>query len=296
MKLSADEVDLFYRLYHSLFMYVNKKTKTIRGISSLEDLRKQPMEKIMKLRDRLYKHPEMIDSFVSENPLDYSDSDLKIIGSWKNFVKGDFLVVRHLRNYTVFLSIGEKPLKAYGVLGLVDPLEELIGPYLPVMVETVLLPFNDKITYDSIISSYSISFGGEMRRSFNDAYQEAKMRFGIITSLPFEAQEAEQSDSDRLRFYLKNKRNRDRYWKEIEELTRKSPELLALYHQEMGKIHARTYRNQMRKIGIGNGWFAILEGIMIAGAPTKEGLEKDLQGILPPEKREFVYIFQLKGK
>jgi len=50
---------------------------------------------------------------------------------------------------------------------------------LPLMVEAVLLPFKNRIIYDSIIPHYTVSFGGGMRRSFNDAYQESKFRYGL---------------------------------------------------------------------------------------------------------------------
>ncbi|MDI6902741.1 MAG: hypothetical protein QMC77_03310 [Methanocellales archaeon] len=295
MKLSTEDVELFYRLYHPLLVYVNKKFKIVEGINFPEDFKKFPIEEINKLRDKLYEQPELIDSFVRENPLNFSSHELKMISTWKNFVKGRFLIFRYLKNYTVFLDPNEPP-KAYGVLALNSPFEELIGPYLPIMVEAVLLPFKDKIIYDSIFSPYSITFGSGMRRSFNDAYQEAKSRFGIITSLPFAAEEVEQSDSDKLKFYLRSERNREMYWKEIEELINKDPSLLTLYHQEMGKIHARTYKKQLHEIGLTDAWFAILEGITIASGATKDEVEQILQRILPTEKRSFVYIFQLREK
>jgi hypothetical protein len=86
------------------------------------------------------------------------------------------------------------------------------------------------------------------------------------------------------------------YWEEIEELMSKDASLLTLYHQEMGKIHAREYRRDFKEIGLGHGWFAILEGIMIAGGITRDEVERTAQSVVPPEKREFVYIFEFKGK
>jgi len=193
MKLSKEDVELFYRLYHPLLVYVNKKFEIIKGIDSPEDFKKFSIEEINKLRDRLYKHPELINSFIAENPLNFSANELKIISSWKELVKGKFLIFRYLKNCTVFLDTDETP-KAYGVLALNTTFEEMVGPYLPVMVEAVLLPFNDKIIYDSIFSPYHMTFGGGIRRSFNDAYQEAKSRFGIITSLPFSIKKVGMSE------------------------------------------------------------------------------------------------------
>ncbi len=294
--MPEEEVKLFYKLYHSLLVYVNRRFGIVEGLNSPEDFKGFPIEEINKLRDRLYKDPELINSFVAENPLNFSSSELRIISDWQNFVKGRFLIFRYLKNYTIFLDPDEPP-KAYGVLALTSTFEETLGSYLPVMVETVLLPFNNKIIYDSIFLQYRITFGGGIRRSLNDAYQKAKWRFGIITSLPFSPDNVEQqSDADKLRFYLRSERNREMYQEEIEELINKDQNLLTLYHQEMGKIHARTYRKRLREIGLKRGWFAILEGMTIASGATREELERTLQCILPSEKRNFVYIFQLRWK
>ena len=295
MKLSKEDVKLFYRLYNPLLVYVNKKFKIIEGIDSPEDLKKFSIKKINKVRDRLYKHPELINSFVAENPLNFSANELKVIGSWKEFVKEKFLIFRYLKNYTVFLDTDESP-KAYGVFALNTAFEEMVGSCLPAMVEAVLLPFNGKIVYDGILFPYSMTFGGGIRRSFNDAYQEAKSRFGIITSLPFSTEKVEQNDAVNLRFYLRSKRNRERYWEEREELINKDPGLLTPYHQEMGKIYARTYGKRLCEIGLTNAWFAILEGMTIASGATKDEVGRILQCILPTEKRKFVYIFRLKEK
>lgn len=85
------------------------------------------------------------------------------------------------------------------------------------------------------------------------------------------------------------------YWEKIEELI-EDPELLKLYHQEMGKIHARTYGKQLREIGLVDAWFAILEGIIVASGKTKDEVKQTLNKILPAEKRDFVYLFHLKKK
>jgi len=295
MRLSKEDVKLFYKLYNPLLVYVNKKFKIIEGIDSPEDLKKFSIKKIYKVRDRLYKHPELINSFITENPLNFSANELKIISSWKELVKGKFLIFRYLKNYTVFLDTDESP-KAYGVFALNTAFEEMVGSCLPAMVEAVLLPFNGKIVYDGILFPYSMTFGGGIRRSFNDAYQEAKSRFGIIISLPFSTEKVEQNDAANLRFYLRSKRNRERYREEIEELINKDPGLLTPYHQEMGKIYARTYGKRLCEIGLTNAWFAILEGMTIASGATKDEVERILQCILPTERRKFVYIFRLKEK
>ena len=83
----------------------------------------------------------------------------------------------------MFLSTDAQTV-AYGVLALSQPFEELVGPDLPVLTQTVLLPFKDMIVYDGLLNAYRISFGPGIRRSLNESFREAKERHGIVTSLP----------------------------------------------------------------------------------------------------------------
>ena len=120
----------------------------------------------------------MIDSYVSENPFDLSSQKLDIVQSWKHHVKGRFYILRYLKKYTVFLD-GANESKADGVLALQSLFEEMVGSQLPIMVEAVLLPFEGRIIYDGMVAPYRVTFGGGIRRRLNDAYQQAKARFGI---------------------------------------------------------------------------------------------------------------------
>lgn len=94
----------------------------------------------------------------------------------------------------MFLST-TNPAIAYGVLALSQPFEESIGPFLPVLVHSVLLPYKDKIIYDGLITSFNISFGPGIRRNLNQDFKEAKARHGIVTSLPMAQQEPMPSDT-----------------------------------------------------------------------------------------------------
>lgn len=294
MELSEEEIVHYYDLYWPLLYYANKTLEVLENVDSPKDISHSSLKDVAKLRYQLFDQPELIDDFIQKNPMSLSRQDLDIIASWKNCLKGRFFIVRHLKKYTVFLD-AEDPPRAYGVLGLYTPLEELIDPSnLPVFVEAVLLPFENKIVYDGILAPSNIIIGKGISWGFDDKYNEAKMRFGIITALPFHPGKAEPSDAEKLKIYLKNESSREIHWEEIGELIHKDPELMALYHQEMGKVYARTYRRRLRDIGIEKGWFAVTEGLIIAGATTKDEVEKILQNILPIEKRMFVYVFQLK--
>ena len=294
MKLNNEDAELFYKLYHSLWFFVNKKLNLINNIDSPNEFFGCSSDEIMKLKDELFKNVQFIDSFINTNPMNFSPEELEIIKSWKNFIKEKLLIFRYLKNYTIFLDINNPP-KAYGVLALRSYFDEILGSDLPIMVDAILLPFKESIIYDGILPNYPIIFGGNKRREFNDIYQEAKFRYGIITSYAV-PKELEKTNAEILRFYLRNERNREIYRQEIEDLIDRDHELLKIYHQETEKSYARKYGKKLRDMDIVTGWFAILDGIIIASGSTEYEVKTILENILPNEKKDFAYIFQLKRK
>ncbi len=295
MQLSNGEIDLFYELYRPLLIYTNKKFGIIKGLNTAEDIRKLSFQEIDKVRTMKYKNPEIFDSFIAENPSNFSTDKLQMIRTWKNFVQGEFFICRYLKNYTAFLE-AQALSRVYGVLALTTLFKEMVGPSLPVMVEITLLPFKDKIIYDGIFFKRSIHFGSGIRRTINDAYQKSKSVYGAITSLPFESPPMEQIDTNKLKYYLKNENNQEKYWDEIDELITKNSTLQTLYHQEMGKMHSRKCQRRLHEIGFSKAWFAILDDMIIASGTTKANVEQILQSILPEGRRKFVHLFQVKGK
>jgi len=188
MLLEPQDVELFFRLHRTLMFFVNQRLKVIPDNLALpEEFAALSPEVRLKVRDALLANVDLIDSFVAKNPARLSEGELDIVRSWRHLVTGNFYVFRELKKYTVFLSTTD-PAIAYGVLALSQPFEDLIGPYLPVLTQTVLLPFKDKIVYDGLMTSYHrISFGAGIRRSLNGSFKEAKLRHGIVASLPMSA-------------------------------------------------------------------------------------------------------------
>lgn len=187
MLLEPHEVDLFFRLHRTLMFFVNQRLTVIPNkVATPEDFAALSPGVRLKVRDALTANLDLIESFAGENPASLSDDELDIVRSWRHLVAGRFYVFRELKKYTVFLSTEKQPV-AYGVLALSQPFEDLIGPYLPVLTQTVLLPFKDRIVYDGLMSSYNVSFGPGIRRNLNEDFKTAKDRHGIVTSLPMTA-------------------------------------------------------------------------------------------------------------
>lgn len=292
MRLSIDDVNLFYKLNPALLLFVNLRLGLQKEVVNIKNFLSLQLDKKVEVRNALYDNINLIDEFVEKNPDNFSLEELDIVSSWKNFIKSIFYIFRHLKNYSVFLS-SETNAKAYGILGISSDLKKMF-PHLPIMVDTVLMPFKNHVIYDGFIAPYPMAFGGGIRRNFKSIYDEAKAKFGIIATLPFEPKGKKQTDEDKLKYYLKNERNREYYRDEIQDLIYGNKEFMVIYHQEMGKSHARTYGRRLHEIGLSDAWFGILEGLVIASGKTKEDLEKNLKALVPSHKKKFVYLYRLK--
>lgn len=201
MILPSEEAERFYRIWWALLRYTNAQRDFFPDLPISPEAGSLPPPKALKIRQALWEDDALREGFIAENPTALPPEDLEIVASWQHRVSGNFFVLRHLKKYTVFLDRGT-PARVYGVLGLISPIEDVIGPYLPLYVNAVLLLFEDKIIYDSLLNPYNISFGRGIRESLNTAYRDAQEREGIITSLlprkePSTAEEAQETLRDR---------------------------------------------------------------------------------------------------
>ncbi|MCP4628512.1 MAG: hypothetical protein GY850_34130 [bacterium] len=179
MKLSEQDAKLFFDLMWALQFFVNQKLKILTKIKSLNDYAKCSSEEKFEVRKALYANINLIDSFVQENPQNFSEEKLSIVSNWKNFIEGSFHIERFLKRYAIFIKGGD----VYGVLGLCQKFEELIHrSQLPLYVQTVLLPFKGKIVYDGLFQAYNIYFGGGTKRNLKESYMRAKQNNRIIDS------------------------------------------------------------------------------------------------------------------
>jgi hypothetical protein len=182
MHLTSQEVERFYTIWFPLLHYVNQERKLVSSFPKVwRDAHVQPEVAVL-LRDALMEDDDLRKAFITENPANLPQADLALVESWQHRVSGDFFILRHLKKYSIFLSSGSP--HAYGVLGLTGPIEEVLGPELPIYVKAVLLPFEDCIIYDTLLSAYPIYFGAGYRSSFNDTYRDIQERGSLITRLP----------------------------------------------------------------------------------------------------------------
>jgi hypothetical protein len=185
VEFTADDFQLFHRLYSALLFYTNQRLRVLpdRSTSPEEFQALEPKKKIQ-IRDALHTHRDLIGQFVANNPFDLNSTELAVVYGWKDAVFGNLYVFRYAKPHTIFLDCQNSTL-AYGVVALGRPMEDLIGPRLPQMFQTALLPFQGKIICDGLLAGPGLELDRYFTRMLKEMYEDAKADFGIVTSLPF---------------------------------------------------------------------------------------------------------------
>jgi hypothetical protein len=202
MHLSASEAERFYNIWFPLLHFVNQHRKLVPAFPKKRSGSPVSPEVAFPVRNALWEDDALREAFIAENPAGLPPDDLALVASWKHRVADDFFIFRHLRKYTVFID-GSSPARGYGVLGITGPLEEVVpSSYLPIYVKAVLLPFENRIIYDSLLAPYPVMFGSGYKSGLNETYRDIQERSSLITRLPpdddGESQEKVQTSNKRV--------------------------------------------------------------------------------------------------
>ena len=290
MILSAEEALLFFKLYKNLLLFTNSKWQLYKSINSIKEYEDLETKKQLEIRNQLYKDIQIIDEFYEINPANLTELELGQILKWKNFIQDQFLFYKQYKNYcAVFYG---KESVVFGIKGLTQPFYEIL-PFFPVYVQTVLLPFKNYIVSDGYFETYSIHFGGGIKKILKRDFDIAKSQFGIVEKLPFEPLPEIDKKANMLKYYIKHIDKFPEYEYEIEELLIEEPSLEKIYHQELGKKHSNIYSKKLIDYEFSKNWFACLDEIIIASGTSEQELKDNIDKIVPEKIREFIYIFKL---
>lgn len=210
MKLSDEDGQLFYELWLPLLDYVNKKYKINKKLKNIAGAKKLEPAEVKKIANKLWDNVEIIDEYLKEQN-SMPEENKKIIKSWKHCVQGCFVMERHLKKGTIFISLDNG--KVYQVQGIISTWEEMF-PFvpLPLLIEATFIPFRDVIISDGLVMPYNISMERNMAAQFKDIYMNAKKSGTLIRSLSqndFENASKEEKDLQKQR------------WKKFSKLTSK---------------------------------------------------------------------------
>ena len=183
MMLQPEDRREFFKIWLGLLAFVNNKHKVVKSFGHPKTPVGIKPETTFKIKDKLWQNINIIDEYI-DSAKDLPEDHIQILTNWKKSIPGHFFIMRHLKNYSVFLEERDNESFLYGVLGISNPISD---PYpsetLPMMVQTTLMPFKDVIIYDTIFLYHNVSIGPNMSKNLNFQYSEIKKNRGIVTEL-----------------------------------------------------------------------------------------------------------------
>ena len=179
MLISSQEVKRFYNIWIPLLHYVNQQKQVVEDFPQQWGADHIDVQDAGAIRVVLWDNDDLLDAFVRENPAQLSADDLAMVASWKQRVEGEFFIFRYTDDYAILLQDD----KAYAVYGLTTTFKEMIGDNLPLYIKTVLIPFEDRIIYDTFFAPYRVFFGKNIRSDLNHTYRLIQEREGVTMSL-----------------------------------------------------------------------------------------------------------------
>ena len=181
-QLNSEECRLFYETWYGLMGFVNEQKRIIKAKIKPEYPNDVSDVIIHKVREVLWEKPELIDEYI--NKAELSQEKIDILKLWRmKHKKGMFLVLEYQPEYAVVIAPNEQGEdRLYGIKGMSNSLANILRQDLPVMIETVLIPFKGKIIYDSYIGTFPIGYAKGAKALFGEMHAKAA-EHGIITSL-----------------------------------------------------------------------------------------------------------------
>ena len=184
MKISREDACLFFELFLPLLDFTNKKFNVVQCDEAFKDrFEKQKgidVKNALNVANTLWKNDHLIDEYLKQASL--NDECCEFVSSWKRHITGDFILERHLKKGSVFISADNR--KVYLVNGLFSSWEEMIQYRRPpILLTATLLPWKNVIISDGLVSITNINFDSSYSSDFKEIYLHAKCNGNIINSL-----------------------------------------------------------------------------------------------------------------
>ena len=178
MRLERSEAELFYQLWFPLLDFVNRKYNICPKTETIDREQGVDASDAKAIADYLWSQTEVIEEYlaVAELPDEYA----QIVAGWKRCKPGRYILERHLKKGSVFISVEDGAV--YMVKGLFSTWAEMLGES-PVLLDAVLIPFRGSIISDGLVVPYHIYFGTGAKADFKEAYMNAKKDLTIRFSM-----------------------------------------------------------------------------------------------------------------
>ena len=104
MTLSQEDGQLYYSLWLPLLDYVNGKYQVSSQLKNIAAAQVLDPEEVKKVANMLWSDETIIDEYLKEND-DLPEEHKEIIQSWKRRIQGKFMMERHLKKGSIFISL-----------------------------------------------------------------------------------------------------------------------------------------------------------------------------------------------
>lgn len=284
----------FINLHTEVMLFAGQESGNLPASMTVEELMSAGPEVLIKHRDQLYKDLSVLDRYAESIKGTVPDQRVEDLKGFKNYVRGQFFVMKHYKKHTVLMGNDQ----LYGILGLTQSIEDIIPTWaLPSMVEAVLLPFRGYYIYDGLMATRNITIGGSMSASLNDDFRRLKAINGIISSSKQASKAGEPAptaEAERELRYLMNSRKRwDEEYYRIDDLRQQFPTLNYVFYECASKLLAKRKKKDLREIGVSGRYYAVYFNSVLASAPTRKALMKELNEITFDGRVEDCAVFKV---
>lgn len=183
MVLEKEQGHLFYRLWLPLLNHANEKYQVVESFFGPDPSKGILPDRAVRVADKIWENVSIIDEYMEIYSEEMSEEELNIVAGWKNFVRGTFVVERHLRKGSILVSANNDK-TVYLVKGIFSDWRELLGDLpMPQMVEATLIPFQGEIIHDGLMRPYGICLRKSLADEVRNVYLEAKTNNRIQTCI-----------------------------------------------------------------------------------------------------------------
>ena len=200
----------FAEIFNALTLFAHRQ---LRVVSDSEFISRDPLYPIDEVAQRetmaeLWKHPKILDDFVRENPFNLPRRDLDVVLTWKGCDMATYTVdtVTVGGSEALYFCAGDHAVAVYGIA---KPIESMLTT-VPAVVQTTLLPFEDKITYGMFVLQMLVDMGDNMRKVLHcelqaDVEEGRVIRTGaqFLEKMPVIRAQAKQRQLEQFRHDMK---------------------------------------------------------------------------------------------
>lgn len=162
MRLSDVQARRLYRILDELTVYANKTRRIVAAEELFDPLTHEVTDYARtEVLPVVWDVPEIIDEFVKRNPAGLPQRDLDEALRWKDNVSGYALLLDYDASGRALFELGDD---VVAVAGISRDISHVIARKPPLFVDLTMIPFENVVTYDTIVRLQEVRQGPGIQR------------------------------------------------------------------------------------------------------------------------------------